>query len=225
MLRHRAAAPAALLALAATLLLSAAVPAASAAAAAAAPQVTLLPQLRPEWPWEVSREKVPKLPWEALQNDLPGLLKVQARDKQVAIIVFNEGFSALALNCLVSLVAYGNSPNYIITSVGASSLSLCQALRLPCFDGANLLSNITSLPEAAAEGSWGEAGAAAANKSALSTEADAKRYSADWFHLVWIKTLIAHAVNNLGYDILFAGEVSGGVGEKGRGGRGTGESG
>lgn len=69
--------------------------------------------------------------------------------------------------------------------------------------------------------SWGEADAAATNKSALSTEADVKRYSADGFHLVWIKTtLITHAVHNLIYDVFCAGEVS-----RGGGGAGEGEEG
>lgn len=41
------------------------------------------------------------MPWEGLQDNLPELLAVQGRDKEVALIVFNEGFSELALNCLV----------------------------------------------------------------------------------------------------------------------------
>jgi hypothetical protein len=167
---------------------------------------------RHRYPWDIPREEAPRLPWEGLQNDLPALLQVQARGKEVAVIVFNEGFSALALNCLVSLIEYGRSPNYIVTSVGASSLAYCQALRLPCYDGANLLANITTYEQqqqqeaaAVAAASGGSGG----NASALSTDVDAKRYTTDWFHLVWIKTLVAHAVNGLGYDVLFAGGVRG----------------
>jgi len=185
-----------LAALAATSALAAALPHTQAHAATALPPPATVLQQR--LPWEISREEQPHLPWEGLQNNLTALLQVQARDRDVAIIVFNEGFAELALNCLVSLVKFGNSPNYIITSVGASSLAYCRELRLPCYDGVNLLSNVTLTGD---EGLLRD-------KGALSTDADSKRYSTEWFHLVWIKTLIAHAVNSQGYNILFAGERS-----------------
>lgn len=58
------------------------------------------PFVLPQYPQKFTQE-VPRLPWEGLQDNLPELLAVQGRDKEVALIVFNEGFSELALNCLV----------------------------------------------------------------------------------------------------------------------------
>ena len=173
--------------------------------------------LRGRFPWDVPKSDIEKLPWEGLHGDLAALLKVQARGREVALIVFNDGFSALALNCLVSLISYGNSSNYVVAAAGAASLAYCRALRLPCFDGSRLLQNTTAWGAAPA-GAGGGGGSSGGGKEALGTDADAARGSADWFHLVWIKTLAAHAVNVLGYDILFAGAAAGGGGVASPGG-------
>lgn len=130
-------------------------------------------------PWTVT-DPAP-LPWEGLQDDLDGLLKVQAIDNTVSILVFNEGFYAVTLNCLVSMIKFGRLQNIIITAAGKSSLTRCKQLRLPCYDAANLMKNYGSK---AAEG-------------------DTERNSPEWFQLVWVKTLIAHNVIKKGYDIMF----------------------
>jgi hypothetical protein len=77
--------------------------------------------------------------WEGLHNDLPALLKAQARDNAVAAVVFNRGFAPIALNCIVSLVRFGRAHNYVVAAVGESSVAGCLALRLPCFNATGLL--------------------------------------------------------------------------------------
>ncbi|KAI8476532.1 MAG: nucleotide-diphospho-sugar transferase-domain-containing protein [Monoraphidium minutum] len=137
------------------------------------------PQRRRSFPWEVSRDE--KLPWEGLHNDLDALLKVQARDNAVSVLVFNEGFALVTLNCLVSMIAFANLENIIVTAAGAGSLGRCTELRLPCYDSAHLI-------------------AAYGSKAA---EGDATRNSPEWFQLVWVKTLIAHAIIKRDYNVLF----------------------
>lgn len=99
------------------------------------------------------------------------------------MLVFNEGFYAVTLNCLVSMYKFGRLQNLVVAAAGAGSLRRCQQLRLPCFD-ANLL----------VKANGGDAGAG-----------DATRGSPEWFQLVWVKTLIAQAAIQRGYHVFFAG--------------------
>ncbi|GBF91853.1 hypothetical protein Rsub_04958 [Raphidocelis subcapitata] len=130
-------------------------------------------------PWDI--RSADKLPWEGLQEDLDALLRVQARDNAVSILVFNEGFYHVTLNCLVSAVKVAKLDNLVIVAAGARSAARCRQLRLPCLDAARLTR---------------EYGGAAA-------EGDAARGSAEWFQLVWVKTLAAHAAIARGYDVAF----------------------
>jgi hypothetical protein len=116
--------------------------------------------------------------------------RLQARDNAVSLVVFNEGFYAVTLNCLVSMVRFGRLQNIIVTAAGRGSLVRCKQLRLPCYDAADLLR--------------AHGGRAA--------EGDARRNSPEWYQLVWVKTLIAHAAIKRGYDVLFAGGRSAGWG-------------
>jgi hypothetical protein len=201
-------------------------------------------------PWELG-PRVGPLPWEGLEDDLDGLLRVQARgerglvspragegrswgwrrrrrraagvhlpgtptpqhpspppsqarDGAVSLVVFNEGFYAVTLNCLVSMIRFGRLRNLVVTAAGRGSLMRCKRLRLPCYDGAHLLK---------------EHGSRAA-------EGDAARNSPEWFQLVWTKTLIAHAAITRGYNVLFAGAraapAGGLLGVSDRGFRGAG---
>jgi hypothetical protein len=86
----------------------------------------------------------------------------QARNNTVSVLVFNEGFLAVTLNCLVSMIKFGRLDNIVVASVGAGSLARCRTLRLPCYDAAGLIETY-------------------GNKAA---EADAKRNSPEWFQLV-----------------------------------------
>jgi len=100
----------------------------------------------------------------------------------VSVLVFNEGFLAVTLNCLVSMIKFARLDNIIVTAAGASSLERCQQLRLPCYDAAHLIKSYGS----------------------QAAEADTKRNSPEWFQLVWIKTLVAHAIIKRDCDVLFA---------------------
>jgi hypothetical protein len=118
------------------------------------------------------------------------LLRVQARNNTVSVVVFNDGFYAVTLNCLASMYRYAALDNIIVAAAGARSLAKCRALRLPCFDAATLVAAYSS------------SNGNSSNSSA--TAADARRNSPEWFQLVWLKTLVAHAVVSRGYDLLFA---------------------
>lgn len=131
-------------------------------------------------PWTVA-DSTP-FPWEGLQDDLDALLKVQARDKAVSVLVFNEGFYAVTLNCLVSMIKFARLENIIVTAAGAGSVARCRQLRLPCYDAAHLMKAYGSR---AADG-------------------DTERNSPEWFQLVWVKTLIAHSIIKKDYNVLFA---------------------
>ncbi len=113
-------------------------------------------------PWNLDN-RPGELPWEGLQNDLPQLLAVQARDNTVTLVVFEATFSALALNSLVSLVRYGKVQNYLLAAVGEQSVEKCISLRLPCYNATGLL---------------------LAQSDSLSSDASIKRYSKDWIHMV-----------------------------------------
>jgi hypothetical protein len=153
------------------------------------------------FPWEVPRSEVARLPWEGLQGDLPGLLAAQARGREVAALLFSEDFAPLALNCYASLVAIGRAPNVVVAAVGGASLERCVSLRLPCLDAGRLLAAAGPLAPGAPRGGAFEEPPSAGAASA------ARARGGDWARLVWAKTLVAHAVNALGYDILFAGAL------------------
>jgi len=93
------------------------------------------------------------------------------------LVIFNHGYAALALNLIVSLVRYAEVQNYIVGVVGNNSLASCITLRLPCY-------NATSMSN--------------------TTEGSASRYTLEWFHLVWSKTLILDQVFKLGYHVMFS---------------------
>jgi hypothetical protein len=131
-------------------------------------------------PWQYSKKSGP-FPWEGLHNKLPELLKVQAKDNTVFVMIFNESFAGLALNCIVSLVRYGRANNYIVGVVSQQSLQRCMQLRLPCYDAS---ANATTITQA--------------------IDDSAKRNSLEWYHLVWAKTLVTNEVFRLGYDVGFA---------------------
>ena len=98
--------------------------------------------------------------WEGLHNNLRALLKAQAQDNAVAVVVFNHGFAPIALNCIVSLVRFGKAHNYIVAAIGDSSVEHCLELRLPCYNASEVV------PKAKA------------------TDGDAGRNTQEWFNLV-----------------------------------------
>lgn len=128
-------------------------------------------------PWEF-KGREDRFRWEGLHNDLGALLKVQAKDNAVAVLIFNQGFAGLALNCIVSLVRFAKAHNYIVAAVGDGSVQHCEELRLPCYN----------------------ASAAVESKA---TDGDAGRNTQDWYTLVWAKTLVTDAIFEMGYDVLF----------------------
>lgn len=101
----------------------------------------------------------------------------------MSVLVFNEGFYAVTLNCLYSMIKFGRLNNIVVTAAGAGSLSRCRELKLPCYDAAHLIRDYGS----------------------QAAESDTERNSPEWFQLVWIKTLIAHSIIQKDYDVLFAG--------------------
>lgn len=100
------------------------------------------------WQHEQSQGKA-SFPWEGLHNDLPQLLKVQARSNVVTVMVFNHGYAPLALNCYVSLVRYGYANNIIVAVLGDASLAHCRSLRLPCYNATALAASGADVEEAA----------------------------------------------------------------------------
>ncbi|KAI8475827.1 MAG: nucleotide-diphospho-sugar transferase-domain-containing protein [Monoraphidium minutum] len=129
-------------------------------------------------PWEYQANEG-HFRWEGLQNDLPALLKAQAKDNAVALVVFNAGFAPIALNCIVSLVRFGRAHNYVVAAVGDASVQHCVELRLPCYNASALV------------------------PPSKATEGDTGRNSREWFNLVWSKTLVTDAIFMEGYDVLF----------------------
>jgi hypothetical protein len=100
----------------------------------------------------------------------------------VSILVFNEGFYHVTLNCLISMVKIARLDNLVIAAAGPGSVARCRQLRLPCLDAVHL--------------TRAHGGAAA--------DGDAARGTAEWYQLVWVRTLAAHAAIARGYDVLFA---------------------
>ncbi|KAI8476746.1 MAG: hypothetical protein J3K34DRAFT_400314 [Monoraphidium minutum] len=148
---------------------------------------------------------MPRFPYEGLSSDLPALLAGAARGKEVAIVAFHEATAPLALNCIVSLAAFGGAHDYIVAAAGGPSLARCAALRLPCFDAGPLLANATTLEQRLGGSKRRALGAGAGDeKAVIGVDGGAKRDGHDWYSLVWMKTLVTHAANALGYDVMFA---------------------
>lgn len=77
-----------------------------------------------------------------LDNDLPGLLRVQSVNNSIALLLLDDKSTELALNTVTSLVLYGNAPNYIVAATSAAGTSACKNLRLPCYNATGLADNM-----------------------------------------------------------------------------------
>jgi len=67
------------------------------------------------------------------------LAKVRASpNKWISLMTYTAGIKRFALNCLYSLVKYGNQPHYIVATFDKDSLSSCMELNLACFNATDL---------------------------------------------------------------------------------------
>lgn len=80
-------------------------------------------------------------PYRAYTNDLDGLLREQAPNRQITIIPFNRFWTPITQNAIYSLVKYGQTSNYIVLVWDKSSLLVCQQLHLPCYDASDYLNH------------------------------------------------------------------------------------
>jgi hypothetical protein len=150
------------------------------ASAAPTPQTPrTAPSARPETAPREFHKRDGSFRWEGLHNDLPSLLKAQAINNAIALVVFNHGFAPIALNCIVSLVRFGKAHNYIVAAVGDASVAHCTELRLPCYNATRVVKHKDF-------------------KMEHSTEGDAGRNTQEWFNLVGDGECWAHTHAHVG---------------------------
>jgi hypothetical protein len=86
-------------------------------------------------PWLVSRDHIPKFPYEGLHQDLDAILRVQADTNRIVFVAFFNKFWIDHLhNFLFSMVRRARLWNVVFATTDREALDLCLTNRLPCFD-------------------------------------------------------------------------------------------
>ena len=85
----------------------------------------------PTW---LTRLYHPRAQTTGLHNDLPKLLDAVHEDKWVTSFAYTLGQRDFLLNCLYSYMKFGETFNFIVSTVSSAAFDDCVALRLPCFN-------------------------------------------------------------------------------------------